>query len=366
MTTRVTNWPSGLNRGPVSTRARKPYASGTSTHHCLTARKATPWATTPPATNRADVSLTGLGKLNSLRTRKMVVRQIRSDNSGFAELEPVRRLPRAPSKYGLPSMALRLTVQRAAWESHVQSVVESVAGLVPVVKGNGYGFGRRALHPIAAALVEFVCVGTIDELDDVAPAATPVVLTPTLLPPETTAAVLTVGSIEQVKALSGWQGRVLVKLQSAMRRYVATPGEELEQGRGRRHRGRTGSRRLLTAPALAGADLQRLDEVEAWLERLDPLQPVWLSHLQPLSFSTLQRRHPNRQFRLRAGTSLWHGDKSFLHLHADVLALHEVRRGERAGYQLTAVPSDGHLVVVGAGTAHGVAPLDEGTSPFPL
>ena len=260
-------------------------------------------------------------------------------------------------------MALRLTVQRAAWESHVQSVAESVAGLVPVVKGNGYGFGRRALHPIAATLGEFVCVGTIDELDGVAPTVTPVVLTPTLLPPDTTGAVLTVGSIEQVKALSGWQGRVLVKLQSTMRRYGATPGKLEQVMADATAAGLEIIGCSLHLP-LAGTDLQRLDEVEAWLERLDAQQPLWLSHLQPRSFSTLQRRHPDRRFRLRAGTSLWHGDKSFLHLHADVLALHEVRRGQRAGYQLTAVPDDGHIVVVGAGTAHGVAPLDEGASPF--
>jgi hypothetical protein len=47
-----------------------------------------------------------------------------------------------------------------------------------------------------------------------------------------------------------------------------------------------------------------------------------------------------------------------------VLAIHPVRAGDRAGYQLNEVPSDGHLVLVGAGSAHGVAALPGGASPF--
>ena len=91
---------------------------------------------------------------------------------------------------------------------------------------------------------------------------------------------------------------------------------------------------------------------------------MWLSHLQPLAYSALRDRHPDRSFRLRLGTSLWHGDKSFLHLNADVAAVHSIRAGERAGYRLTEVPSDGHLVLASAGAAHGVAPLHDGASPF--
>ncbi|MEY2446182.1 MAG: hypothetical protein QOE00_2762 [Ilumatobacteraceae bacterium] len=260
-------------------------------------------------------------------------------------------------------MALRLTVQRAAWESHVQSVVASVDGLIPVVKGNGYGFGRRNLHPIAAGVSDFVAVGTVDELDGVAPGVTPVVLTPTLAAPATTAVVLTVGSIEQVKALSGWSGRVLVKLQSSMRRYGATPAELEQVLADATAAGLDVIGCSLHLP-LAGTDLDRIAEIETWLARLDPRQPLWVSHLQPESFATLQRRHSDRRFLLRAGTSLWHGDKSFLHLHADVLALHEVHRGERAGYHLTEIPGDGHLAIVGAGSAHGIAALGDGSSPF--
>jgi alanine racemase len=260
-------------------------------------------------------------------------------------------------------MALRLTVQRAAWESHIDSVASAVDGLVPVVKGNGYGFGRAALHPLIKGLADFVCVGTIYELDGVADRVTPIVLTPTLVPPASPQVVLTVGSVGDIAALAGWHGRVIVKLRSSMQRYGATLAELGPVITAARSAAFGNLGYALHLP-LAGSDDARLAEVDKWLEHIDPHQPMWLSHLQPQSFATLRARHPDRQFRLRLGTSLWHGDKSFLHLHAEVLGVHPVSAGDRAGYRLTEVATDGHLVLVSAGSAHGVAPLPDGASPF--
>ena len=61
-TTRIANQPRGLSRGPASTRPRKPSASGTSSHHQPVTSVSTLIATTPVATVRAALSLTGLGK----------------------------------------------------------------------------------------------------------------------------------------------------------------------------------------------------------------------------------------------------------------------------------------------------------------
>ena len=238
-----------------------------------------------------------------------------------------------------------------------------VDGLVPVVKGNGYGFGRATLHHIARTLSDNVCVGSVDELDNVPATVTPVVLTPTMVRPETTAMVLTIGSHEQVDVLAGWQGRVLVKLQSSMRRFGVAP-TELDHVTSD---ARTAKLQMIGYSLhlpLAGSETDRVGEIEAWLDHLDPRLPLWLSHLQPQAYSALQARHPQRRFRLRLGTLLWHGDKSFLQLHTDVLAVREIHAGDRAGYRLTEVGDDGNLVVVGAGSAHGVAALGDGSSPF--
>ena len=116
-------------------------------------------------------------------------------------------------------MGLRLSVRRSAWDAHVASVA-ALPGIVPVVKGNGYGFGRPVLMPIAARLIApsaNIAVGTVYEAHDVPADRSPWVLTPHLarLPADLPAhSVLTVGSIAHVAALcdrataeQGWGGR---------------------------------------------------------------------------------------------------------------------------------------------------------------
>ena len=60
-------------------------------------------------------------------------------------------------------MTLRLTVDTDDWRAHVDHVVRCYPGLVPVVKGNGYGFGRGPLAAIAAELSDTLAVGTVHE-----------------------------------------------------------------------------------------------------------------------------------------------------------------------------------------------------------
>ncbi len=265
-------------------------------------------------------------------------------------------------------MTLRLTVDTAAWRDHLSRTTAAIEGLIPVVKGNGYGFGRGVLLPKAAKLADFVCVGTVHELDGVPHGVTPVVLTPTMIAPALIApvddqVVLTVGGEEHVRALGDWQGRVMMKLRSSMHRYGVLPTQLPELRRALAESRATPIGYALHLP-LAGDDEARVAEVEAWLPHLDPTMPLWLSHLSPSSFAALQVAHAPREFRLRVGTSLWHGDKSFLKLSADVLDVSVIAAGSTVGYRHAVVPADGNVVVIGAGSAHGVAPLADGASPF--
>jgi alanine racemase len=260
-------------------------------------------------------------------------------------------------------MTLRLLVRRPAWRSHIARLAGEVDGLVPVVKGNGYGFGREVLAPIAAELSDQLCVGTVHELGGLPGGVRPIVLTPTLTPPSSTEAMLTIGSIDHVDALSGWSGEVVVKLQSSMRRF-GVPAEGVPPlVDACRSAGLAVAGYALHLP-LAGADHDRVAEVQHWMNHVPSGATVWLSHLAPAAFAALQRDHPDHQLRLRVGTQLWHGDKSMLQLQADVLHVAPVSAGDRAGYRQVQVPADGHLVVVGAGSAHGVAALADGSSPF--
>jgi alanine racemase len=259
-------------------------------------------------------------------------------------------------------VTVRLTVNRADWRHHVQGIAAQYGdALVPVVKGNGYGFSRPVLHDVARQLqLGTVCVGSVHELHDVPADLEPVVLTPALAAPQHPRAVLTVGSEAHARALHGWGGRVMVKIASSMRRYGAAPHELPGLLRAVGDTGSTVIGIGLHLP-LAGNDEQRRAEVEAWLPHLDPAMPLWLSHLQPDSFADLVAAHPQRTFRIRVGTALWHGVPKgpFLHLGADVIDTRPVSAGDRVGYWHSVVESDGTLVAIGAGSAAGIAPLDD-------
>ncbi len=268
-------------------------------------------------------------------------------------------------------MTVRLTIKSAIWRGHVVDVVNRVDGLVPVVKGNGYGFGRVWLAERAAEFADTVAVGTVHELDGLPDELTPVVLTPVSLDVfrldavrdriASTDPVLTVGADHHVAALAheGWRGRVVVKLASDMRRF-GRDAALVDTAR------RAGLEVVGVSvhPPLAGSDDEHVAQVERHLDAVDPSMPVWVSHVSIGAYEALTARHDDRTFRLRLGTALWHGDKRALQLSADVLDVRRVSAGTAAGYRQVTVDVDGRLVMIGAGTANGVTPLADGRSPF--
>jgi hypothetical protein len=105
-------------------------------------------------------------------------------------------------------------------------------------------------------------------------------------------------------------------------------------------------------------------EVDDWLARLPPGAPVAVSHLDVAALNDLRARHPGHHLPIRLGTALWHGDKQALALRADVVDRRPATTPV-AGYRHRPLPgAGGTLVMVGAGTAHGVHPLADGRSPF--
>ena len=241
-------------------------------------------------------------------------------------------------------------------------------GLVPVVKGNGYGFRRWNLMPLAGQLAAEVAVGTVYEVRDVPVGIVPIVLTPTLtVPPQSLprSTVLTVGSIQHVHALvhHGWRGDVMVKLQSSAMRFGVTQPEfvplieELRANHFTIHG-------YAIHPPIEGDPTNHVRDIERWMRIIPNDAPVYVSHLDAASYEHVRSRHPERSFRIRLGTALWHGDKSMMQLSADVLDHHPVETGMRAGYRQIAIAGPGEIVLVGCGTAHGVRLLDDGRSPF--
>lgn len=263
-------------------------------------------------------------------------------------------------------MTLVLTVTRRTWESHVDSVASRVNGLVPVVKGNGYGFGRDWLARRAAALASHLAVGTADEASSVPADRTPVVLTPLVTPrPDLREdAVVTIGSLAHVVAAA--ERPVLVKVRSSMNRHGCVPSQVADLADAARRAG-SSIAGLSIHPPLEGTVDDHVREIVDILGSLDASLnglPVWVSHIDGDGLGELRREFADRQWFLRLGTALWHGDKSMFHLGADVIDVHHVRRGDRAGYRLTTIEQDGSVAIIGCGSAHGVVPLDDGRSPF--
>lgn len=252
-------------------------------------------------------------------------------------------------------MTVRLTIRTPSWRAQVAATAAAIDGLVPVIKGNGYGFGRLSLAEIAREFSDTVAVGNVHELGGLSDELTAVVLTPTLTPPRGDP-IVTIGRDEHLRALGPWRGRVIVKLPTSMRRYGGSTDLVADA--------RTSGHDVVGVaihPPLAGAQGDNVEQVTAQLGDIDPGLTVWLSHLTPEEYTSLPDSH---SYRLRLGTALWHGDKSTLELAADVIDVRSVERGTPAGYRLNAVPDDGHLVMIGAGTANGVLPLPDGRSPF--
>src|SRR3954454_3595404 len=83
-------------------------------------------------------------------------------------------------------MSLTLTIDGDRWRGHLRAVAAAEPGLVPVTKGNGYGFTLGRLARKAQWLddqglsVDTLAVGTYEELPEV---ATRLAGNPQVLPP---------------------------------------------------------------------------------------------------------------------------------------------------------------------------------------
>jgi alanine racemase len=270
---------------------------------------------------------------------------------------------------------LRLSVDERVWRRHVDAVRAAVPGLVPVVKGNGYGFGRARLAALACGWpTDELAVGTVHELADthaaVTGGTTVVSLTPSMHLPDDLpdAAVLTVGNLHHVAVLEQAERTrpVAVKLESSMHRHGAS-ATDLPALLDRLAAGGLAVHQFvlhLPLPVGTGTDERAVAEIERWLPQLDPTVPLSLGHVSPDGYRALRAAHGDRTFRLRSGTALWHGDKSSLRLSADVLEVRPVAAGEPIGYRQVPASVSGHLVMIGAGSAHGVLALEGGLSPF--
>jgi len=82
---------------------------------------------------------------------------------------------------------------------------------------------------------------------------------------------------------------------------------------------------------------------------------LWVSHLDDRELATVRRSLPEIALYARIGTRLWLGDRSALQTRGTVLAVHDVDRGQASGYRQRRASRAGAVLVIGGGTAHGIA-----------
>jgi alanine racemase len=262
---------------------------------------------------------------------------------------------------------LRLYVDGDGWRAHLRAVQAAQPGLVPVVKGNGYGFGNPRLARRSAWLgVDTVAVGTYQEVADVATRfpGSILVLTPwrpsdpeDVFDPRMVHTVGRAGDLEQLIARDD-RPRVVLELLTSMRRHGFSP-RGLREAAARL--ASAGGRRVavegaaIHLPITAGSSLpeaERLlnDVVAAGLSQ----NRVYVSHLADAELASLARSYPGLQLRPRIGTRLWLGERSVLRARASVLDVHPVQRGDVYGYRGRRAPRGGTILVVSGGTGNGI------------
>ncbi len=263
-------------------------------------------------------------------------------------------------------MSLTLHVAADRWRRHVRGSLDGPAGvtIVPVAKGNGYGFGSRILATEAASLgATTLAIGTYDELGEVTDAFPGDLLVLTPWRPSIASRLTedrlihTVSRLTDLEALAAMphRPRVVVEVLTSMRRHGILPDElavaakalpdvrfegfALHLPLAGTHAEEAGS---LGARAIAAAEAGG-----------STVRTLWVSHLDRGAAAAVADRI-SADVRLRTGTAVWLGDRKALTAYARVLDVHPVSRGDRSGYRQRRAARSGTVVVVAGGTAHGV------------
>jgi len=258
-------------------------------------------------------------------------------------------------------MGLTLHIDQARWRAHLSAFANGRPGLIPVIKGDGYGLGTlRLVHEATLLGCRTIAVGTAAEAVEIRGAfdGEILILTPWL---DSVApldgAICTLSSIESAAAWSS-KAPVVVEILTDTRRHGIS---------------RAGFGRLATAignldcrglafhlPLTPARDPQEIvaGELEEIFEAEIPVSSfnstVWLSHVPPKALAALRHRYPSLTFLERVGTALWLGDQSSLRATATVLDRHRVTAGERVGYRQRRLRMNAWLIVAAGGTHHGI------------
>ena len=244
-------------------------------------------------------------------------------------------------------MPLSLHVDGQKWRSHLSQLISAKPGLVPVIKGNGYGFGLELLAAESTRLsVETVAVGLASEVAKVraAFAGEIVILSPDQVTELKDPKIIqTISSLEVLRSNDA-SSNVIVEILTPLNRHGIDASEinsalAIIKERGLNLRGFT-----LHLP------IAKIDSkwISSTLKLLPDGSTVWISHLH--NADQIKKEFTKLVFRERIGTSLWLGADSALEVTATVLENRKIQGS--AGYQQRR--TRGNVIVASGGTAHGI------------
>lgn len=296
-------------------------------------------------------------------------------------------------------MTFTLHVDAPRWRRHTHALVadygKSGVSTSPVIKGNGYGFGRSVLCNEAARLeLKRVCVGTIFEAEEALAkfAGDVIVMEPfsasnsraveawTHLLGNHASRLITIIASQDIAAMSqaGVQ-RAYVEGLTSMKRFGLKPMEIVQALTSTTHTiaveglwlhlpivepSKEHSAIYEATPRPTTEKLSGYaSEVLGWISWYRDIavqhalpKHVSVSHLGVKDAHVVASLESTFDIDVRVGTSLWLGDPKALRVTGTVLAVHNAGLDhDRIGYSQT--DSHGHkkVIVVSGGTSHGVA-----------
>ena len=296
-------------------------------------------------------------------------------------------------------MTFTLHVDAPRWRKHLNSVVDDYAKagskVAPVIKGNGYGFGRSVLcDEVSRLSLNSVSVGTVFEAEEALAkfSGDVVVMEPfTELNPRAVAEwekllrnhssrLIAIIATNEIAALShAGVTRAYVEGLSSMRRFGLTLQSMDDVLSSTSHSISIEGLWLHLPIAEPAADhvafytatpnennhkvSGHAREALGWISWYRDLavkhslpMHVSVSHFGAKDAQLVHVSNPDVELTVRVGTSLWLGDRKALRVTGTVLAVHDAGLGHEAvGY--TQTDSHGHkkVIVVSGGTSHGVA-----------
>jgi alanine racemase len=304
-------------------------------------------------------------------------------------------------------MTFSLTVDASKFRGHLVSVMnqyaQAGADLVPVIKGNGYGFGRTNLAREASRLgTNRIAIGTVWELDQalVDFAGEVVVLEPfntndqaakelwqRILSHGASRVIVTVSDLDFASVAGVGAKLIYLEGKTSLNRFGLTASEisQVSNANGLTVRGLSlhmpisEPKKVLDATTEISSAINskkissRLLEIWNWIVAYQALavtnqhaRHISLSHVTAADLIELKAMCMSYNYELtldvRVGTQLWLGEHSFCKVQGTVLEIHELSDHQQVGYRQ--IDSHGHkrLVVVSGGTAHGVALAAPNTS----